>query len=119
MIFSTQNQMNCFLIFVFLGINFYLFYSFFAIIFSINFGKILKKIIFDSIFYAFFAIIFIIFLILFNFGCFSLSLIFAVLIGSFWSKLTFQKSVVFFKNLCYNIKNKKKRGKENANLKTT
>lgn len=119
MIFQTQNQINCLLIFVFCGIISALFLNILKCIFFINYQKNIKKIILNVVFYSFFNIFFIFLLNFFNFGKFSF-----VLLSFFYSsflvtkKLT-RKSVVLIEKKCYNIFNnlKLKRTKQNEQSK--
>ncbi len=84
MIFSTINQINCFITFLFFGIIFGIILNVFSIIFIKKYLKIYQKIIFESIFYTLFAILFIIFINFFNFGQLSLALVFAFVLGIIW-----------------------------------
>jgi len=102
MIFSTNHQVNCFLIFVFLGIIFSIFYNCINILFFKNFTKNYKKIIKNSVFYSIFSIFFVILLNFFNFGLFSISLLLATFAGYVWTNLTIKKLVVFLQTLWYN-----------------
>lgn len=106
MIFSTINQFNCFLIFLFFGIISNLIYSLFSIIFIKNYQKKFKNIIFDTIFYVF-LMIFLIFLINFlNFGKLSFSILLAFILGFYSSKILTKNLVVFLQNKWYTIFNK-------------
>ena len=106
MIFSTINQFNCFLIFLFFGIIFNLIYNLFSILFLKKYQKKLKIIIFDAIFYSFLSI-FLIFLINFlNFGKLSFSILLAFILGFYLSNILTKKLVVFFQNKWYTIFNK-------------
>ena len=103
MIFSTTQQLNCFLLFVFLGILLSIIFNIFFILFLKNKSKIIKKIILDSVFCTIFCIFFVIFLNLFNFGKFSLALVFAYLLGYFWFKYLVKKTVDKLANKWYNL----------------
>ena len=106
MIFSTLNQFNCFLIFLFFGICSSLIYKFFSIIFLKKYQKKLKIIIFDCIF-SIFLIIFLTFLINYlNFGKLSLGIIVAFLTGNLIFNKLVKNLVVFLENKWYNIVNK-------------
>lgn len=106
MIFSTFNQVNIFLIFLFLGIIFGIVFLLFNILFLHKFLKNIKKIIINCIFYMFFSCIFVFFLNIFNFGDLNIFLILIYIVGFLWSKKVFENSLVFLKNKCYtkNIK---------------
>ena len=108
MIFSTLNQLNCFLLFIFCGIIFGIIYSFFSIIFLKKYQKIFQKIIFEGIFYTFFSIFYVILINLYNFGKISYVLIFGYILGFLWIKKLLKNSVVFFNNKWYNYLNTKK-----------
>lgn len=106
MIFSSLNQFNCFLIFLFFGIILNLFYNIFSIIILKNYQKNLKIIIFDTFFYGFFSI-FLIFLINFlNFGKLHFSILLAVCLGFYLTKRLTKNLVVFLEKKWYNIFNK-------------
>lgn len=102
MIFSTLNQLNCFLIFLFYGITSGIFISIFFVIFLIKQGKILKKIIFEAIFYSFHAIHFNFLINLYNLGKFSLVLLLGFILGLLWAESTCKKLVVFLSEKWYN-----------------
>ncbi len=106
MIFSTQNQFNCFLIFIFFGIILGVLFSIQNILFLRKNEKFIKKIILDCIFYMFFSIFFIILINFFNFGKFSLTLLLAFILGFETSKRLLLKTVVFLQNKWYNVVNK-------------
>ena len=103
MIFATQNQIYCFLIFIFFGLIFALIAQFFNVLFLINYQKIFVKIVFDSIFYGFFSIFLVFLLNIFNFGKFTPTLIFACLLGFGWMKKLTQNLVALFENKWYNF----------------
>lgn len=109
MIFSTFNQLNCFLIFIFLGIICAVVFDLFSIIFLKKYQKNFLKLLFDTIIYGFFSVIFIIFENIFNFGIFSLSLVLAFLIGFIFTCHLNIKLVVFLEDKWYNVINKKHR----------
>ena len=109
MIFSTNNQLNCFLIFLFLGILTGLIFNFFFVVFLKKHQKNIKKIIFDTIFCLFFYVFYIFLINIFNLGIFSLSLLSAFSIGFFFEKKVSFNLVVFLENKWYNtIKRKTK-----------
>lgn len=112
MIFSSVNQLNCFLIFLFFGFVFALFFNLFFIVFCLNFSKNYKKIIFKSVFYSIFSIIFIFFINFFNFGKISLSLIFASIFGFWWMNKLLNNLVVFLSFKWYNVVKLKKENKQ-------
>lgn len=105
MIFSTLNQLNCWLIFLILGFCFAIIYDLFYTLLKIKKPhkklKNIKKILFESIFFSFFSIIFIFLLNYFNFGELSIALIFASILGFLWMSKLIKNLVVFFKNKCY------------------
>ena len=109
MIFSTSNQINCFLIFMFLGIVFSIIFNIINILFFKKFAKKFKKNLINCVFFAFFSIVFIIFLNLFNFGEFSLALCLATFLGFIWLNFISKNLVVFLSNLWYNKKQKRKK----------
>ena len=112
MIFSTLNQVNCFLIFVFLGIIFSIIYDALFILFLKKHRKKFANYTFDTIFYAIFSCFFVIFKNIFNFGLFSFSLLLACSIGFVWTKSTTKNLVVFLEEKWYNkitLKRKEKR----------
>ena len=102
MIFSTLNQLNIFLIFVFGGILCEIIRSVFNTLFLINFQKKLTKTIFFFIFYSFFSIFFVFLINFFNFGKLSIVTIFAFVLGKQTTKFTIKKTVVILENLWYN-----------------
>lgn len=103
MIFSTQNQLTCILIFIFFGITLGLFFSLCKIIFLEKYQKKLIKTIFLTLFYCNFVTFFIFLLNFFNYGKQSLSLICSYLLGFVLINHLLKKSVVIFQNLWYNI----------------
>ena len=103
MIFSTLNQFNCFVIFVFLGFLFGILFNVFSVLFLKKYQKIFQKIIFEGIFYTFFAIFYVIFLNFFNFGKISFALILAIVLGFLWAKKLLLNLVVFLQNKWYNF----------------
>jgi len=116
MIFATFNQLNCFLIFIFLGLILGLISNVFFILFLKNYQKNIVKIIFDSIFYAILSILFIFLLNYFNLGEFSISLLLAYTIGIKWTQILGRKTVVFFETKWYTyIKNKTIERKKRSN----
>lgn len=106
MIFSTQNQINCFIIFLFCGILIGLFFKLINLLFLIKFKKIFQKNIFFGVFYLFFCVFFIFLLIFFNFGKFSFTLLSSYLFGFWWTLKLVKKSFDVFENLWYNTINK-------------
>lgn len=113
MIFSSFNQLNNILIFIFLGIILGLIYCLIEIIFLLNLQKKLKNITINSVFYIFFALFFVFLINIFNFGIFSISLLLALILGFIWIKTLCKKLVVFLKNKWYNIfKTKRKRNEK-------
>ena len=116
MIFSTLNQFNCFLFFIFFGIVSGLIGSALNILFLKKYQKIYLKIIFDTIFYTFFAIFYVIFINLFNFGKFSFALIASCILGFVWINKLLFNLVDFLQIKWYNIFIKifKHKGKTNA-----
>ena len=109
MIFSTINQFNCFLIFVFLGSLVGLFSTLIFIIFLKNYQKNIVKVVFDTIFYAFLMILFIFFNIFLNFGELSIAPLIGYSLGIIWIRILTSKLVVFFEKKWYNYLNKRKR----------
>ncbi len=106
MIFSTQSQLNCLLIFLFCGFICGIILSVLNIIFLKNYQKKLIKTLFDSVFCVFFCIFFIILLNFFNFGKFSIVLFLSFYLGKFWIQTLNKNLVVIFENSWYNkIKN--------------
>ena len=110
MIFSSLNQLNCFLIFLFLGFLCSFIFNMFFVIFCINFSKNFKKTIFKTIFFSIFSIIFIFFINFFNFGKMSISLLLGTILGYVWFDKLATNSVVFLQNKWYNtVKHKDKK----------
>lgn len=108
MIFSTLNQLNCFILSVFIGIIFGLIFSFFEILFLKKYAKIFKKIIFEGIFYSFFAIFYVFFINFYNFGKISYVLILGCVLGFLWAKKVLKNLVGILTDLWYNYIIKKK-----------
>ena len=105
MIFLTVNQLNCFLLFLFLGIIYLI-----KIIFCFNFLKNITKNILKCVFFSIFAIIFIFFINFFNFGKMSISLLLGTILGYVWFDKLATNSVVFLQNKWYNtVKHKDKK----------
>lgn len=102
MIFSTQNQINYFAIFLLFGLLIGLFFKLFNLLFLIKFKKIFQKNIFFSVFYSFFCVFFAFLLIFFNFGKFSFTLFLSYLLGFLWALKVLKKSFDVFENLWYN-----------------
>lgn len=86
MIFATNLQLNCFILFIFFGVILGFIFNLFFVLFLKNNSKLIKNIILNTIFCTFFCVFFVILLNLFNFGKLSLSLILAYLLGYFWVK---------------------------------
>ncbi len=112
MIFITNNQLNCFLVFLFFGLICGIAYQFFCVLFLKKYQKNIIKTIFDGIFCAFFCIFYIFLINIFNFGKFPLALALAFLLGFLWIKKLLCNLVVFLQNKWYNcikrIKNHEK-----------
>lgn len=106
MIFSTQNQLNCILIFIFCGIIIGLISSFYFLFFVNIFYKKLIKLINLTIFYIFFSVFFIILLNFLNFGEFSFSLLSSYILGFIWVKKLLRKSLVILEKKWYTMINK-------------
>ena len=106
MIFQTLNQTNIFFIFMFFGAIFGLFALFCFSFFLINFKKKIKKNIIKAVFYSIFSGFFVILLFFFNFGKFSLTLLFAFICGYIWIKHLTRNLLVILQNKWYNILNK-------------
>lgn len=113
MIFSTFNQLNIFLVFLFFGIIFGLIANMFFTLNIINFSKNIKKTILNSIFYVIFAVFFVNFLIYFNFGKFSFVLLCGYVFGYLWSRNTSKNLFAFLENKWYNLINTKLRQNKN------
>ncbi len=112
MIFSTFNQLNCFLLFLFFGIVFGFIIQILFLVVLKKYQKNYLKIIFDGIFYSIFAIVYVILLNFYNFGEFSISLIFAYIIGFLWIKYVTKKIFAILENKWYTIcKSKQKKEK--------
>lgn len=115
MIYSTTNQLNTMLIFIFLGLIIGTSFSLIKILIFEKYLKNIIKIIINSVVFSFFSIFLIIFINFLNFGQPSLSLISAYIFGIFWAKNLFKNLVVFLENKWYTIINKLfKKGKPNA-----
>ena len=123
MIFQTQNQLNCFLIFVFAGVIIGIFSQFYFLFFLINFKKNITKTIFLTLFYIVFCLFFIFLLFFLNFGKFSLVLFLGFILGFGWIKNTFKKSFVILEKRWYTktnqmflkLKSKFKKGRIKTN----
>ncbi len=103
MIFSTFNQLNIFLLFLFFGIIIGIISKIFFVLFLKNFQKIIIKNIIYAIFYTFFSIFFIILINFYNLGQFSYALIISYLLGFFWLNYISKNLVAFLENKWYNI----------------
>lgn len=108
MIFSTLNQLNCFILFLFCGIILGIFYLIFSILFLKKYQKIFQKIIFEGIFCTFVSIFYVFLINFFNFGKISYVLIIGYILGFLWIKKVLQNLVVFLTNKWYNYINSKK-----------
>ena len=120
MIFQTQNHLNSFLIFVFSGIIFGFIFLICNLIFLLKFKKNIQKNIIISTFYLMFFIFFTFLINFFNFGNFSLLLLFTYILSFIWTKSTFNKSVVILEKRWYNKTNQvlttiKQKGKSKTN----
>lgn len=103
MIFQTQNQLNCFFIFIFFGIITGIIFNISNLIFLKNYQKKLIKLILNTVFYSFFYIFFVFFINFFNFGNFSISLLLAYILGFTLSKRLSFKLIVLLKKKWYTI----------------
>ena len=103
MIFSSNNQLNCFFVFLFFGFLCGIISQIIFAIFLKNHQNKIIKPIFDTIFYTFLTIFYTFLTIYFNFGEFSLVLLLSFLVGFFWVKNITKKMFVIFENKCYNI----------------
>lgn len=130
MIFSTFNQINTFLVFLFLGVVFGFVFHFVKLLYrekaEINFKnkstkkfkiklKILlkklilfKKIIINSLFYLIFGVIFAILINFYNFGIFSIVLLSSSISGFIWSYKSTKNLVVFLQKFWYTKVNERK-----------
>ena len=108
MIFSTLNQLNCFLLFIFCGIILGLINAIFSVIFLKKYQKIFQKIIFEGIFYTFFSIFYVFLINFYNFGKISYVLILGYVLGYLWIKKVLNNLVVLFCDLWYNHLKKKR-----------
>ena len=106
MIFSTINQANCFLCFIFFGIICALISKIFFVLFLKNFKKLPIKLLFECIFYTISALFFDFLLVYLNFGRFSISLLLAFVGGCLWFNLISKNLVVFFETKWYTLVNK-------------
>ena len=117
MIFSTQTQFDCTIIFFFFALIVAILFKFFYTIFLIKYRKIFTKNIFFCVFYSFFCIFFIFLLNFFNFGKFSLLLSLVYCSGFLFVLKVVNKTFVIFENLWYNtIKKTKHKTKEKFNI---
>ena len=113
MIFLTNNQLNCFLVFLFFGIICGIIYQLFCIIFLKKYQKNIIKSVFNGIFCTFFCIFYIFLINFFNFGKFPLALILAFLVGFFWIEKLLRNLVVFLQNKWYTCIKRRKNEKSN------
>ena len=103
MIFSTINQLNLFILYIFFGVIVGVIFQLFFILFLKNYQKLWQKIIFDTIFCSIFCIFFVILSIFYNFGQFSYVLLIAYLVGYFWIKKLSKKIVVKVQKKWYTL----------------
>ena len=106
MIFSTQSQLNCVLIFVFAGMLIGILANIIFAIFLKNYQKYAIKLTFSTIFYAFFSVFYIFILNIFNYGNFSIVLLLSYLAGFQFTNWQLKKLVVIFEKAWYNKLNK-------------
>ena len=112
MIFLTNNQLNCFLLFLFFGILIGIIFQLIFVIILKKYKKIWQNIIIDTVFCTIFLIIFDFLLNFYNFGKLSLTLILAYLLGYFWiCKLT-KKTVDKCNKLWYTMLKGKSKDEE-------
>ena len=102
MIFSTFNQLNCFLLFLYFGIILGLISKIFFILFLNKFQKIIIKNIIFAIFFTFFSIFFVFLINYFNFGQYNYALIFSYLLGYFYFLYISKNLFAFLENKWYN-----------------
>lgn len=119
MIFSTFNQVNCFLIFLFFGIIIGLISKLFFTLILKNYQKIIIKNIFYTVFYTFFSIFFVFLINYYNLGQFNYALIISYLLGYFYFLYISKNLFAFLENKWYNmiIKFKPFRNKKNESNK--
>lgn len=117
MIFSSLNQVNCFLVFLFFGFIFGFILNLSNEIFFKKIKKNYIKTIFLTIFYGIFAIFFVFLKNFFNFGIFSFAILIAYLLGFLLSKKMIKILVEFFFLKCYNLLNKKNEDDHDKQLK--
>ena len=125
MIFQTQNQLNCLLIFIYFGIICGLVSIFYNLLFLQKYQKKLIKTTINTIFHSFFSIFFAILIFFYNLGNFSFVLFCSFVLGFILIQTLSQKSVVILEkkwytiinNLITNLKNKKNKGKVNEQSK--
>ena len=108
MIFSTFNQVNIFLIFLFFGFNFGIFSFLKNCINLLKKSKKIIKTLINTLFYVIFSMFFIFLINIFNFGIAQPFLLISYIVGNIWGFASSQKLLVFIKNKCYNNINKKK-----------
>lgn len=106
MIFSSFNQVNCFLVFLFFGIILGLIDCIISVIFLKKYQKKFIIPIFDAVFYTFFSILFVFLLNIYNFGEFSIVLVLAYILGFYWIKKQLKNLVAFLSLKWYNVVNK-------------
>lgn len=107
MIFQTQNQINCVLIFVFFGLIIGLISIIYFLLFLKNFQKITLKTIINTFFYAFFCIFYVFLINIFNFGKFSSTLFLSYFFSFVIFKRITCKSVGILEKKWYTIINNK------------
>lgn len=118
MIFSTLNQINCFILFLFFGFIFGIFFQIFSVLFLKKYQKIFQKIVFEGIFYTIFLTFLVFLLNFYNFGQFSLTLLAGYILGFLWLKKLTNNLVVFLENKWYNnIHKEKKNGRKSKRKK--
>lgn len=113
MMFQTQNQLNLFLIFIFLGIVFSTLFCVIKIFFSLKNRKNILKNVILAIFFAFFSIFFMFLLFFLNNGKSFVTLSLSTFCGFIWSNQSFSKIVVKLEKKWYTLINKTK--KDNLN----
>lgn len=106
MIFSSLNQVNCFLLFLFRGIILGFISQIFFTLTLKKYQKIYLKIIFETLFYTFFSVFFCFLINFFNFGQYSFALILAYILGYIWIKNIDKNLFVFLETKWYNTINK-------------
>ena len=103
MIFSTLNQINIFIIFLFFGFLIGFIFNIFSTLFLQKYQKNYQKNIFFCIFSAFFVLFFTFLKNIFNFGIFSPALLFGYGASFLYSIKLLKNLVVFLQNKWYTI----------------